>query len=274
MSLSLILFVAAQAAAAPSAPVAGSPPPAVRSAIEDCSAHKFETVVTAMVDGKPKSSKLRLCGTSGQSDAQWIGTLKDSVNKLTLNFQMQGTMREAMIAALNGEIARLEGRTSSAATATPITIKPRAETKGSGLAGYNSLPPMPAPTPASSVTLGQAPKPLPAVARPPIRLECTTPGGAEGPCTDFERSTFVVVAARGAVQPGVRLRFLRDGEQRAEIMLGAMKKGQVRRFALPAPICNGVTSAQLRVETFVTPPVKDAAPQRTGSEGPFYLRCF
>ena len=275
MFLPLILSLAAQSAPAPSTPVAGAPPPDVRSAIQDCAAHKFETVVTAMVEGQPKSSKLRLCGTAGQTDVQWIATLKDSVNKLTLNFQMQGAMREAMVAALNGEIARLQGGTAAAANVAPITIKPREAAKDTGLAGYNSLPPMPAPTPAASVDLARAPKLPPPVARPPIRMECFSPGGAgEAPCTEFERSTMLVVAARGVVQPGVKLRFLRDGEQRAEVALGPMRKGQTRRILLPAQVCHGVTSAQLKVDTMVTPPVKDAAPQRTSSEGPFYLRCF
>ena len=262
----VFLTLAAQAAA--------STPADSKAAVQDCSAHKFETVVTAQVGGQPKSSRLRLCGVAGQSDSDWLKTLQDSANKVMLNFQMQAPMREAMVAALKGEIARLEGKAGTAAVAAPITIKPRASAEGDKLAGYNALPPMPAPMPAASVALGQAPKLAPPVARPPIRLECTSAAGMEGPCTEFDRSTFVVIAARGAVQPGVSLRFFRDGEQRAEVPIGTMKKGQTRRIALPAQVCRGVTSAQLRVDTMVTPAVKNAAPQRTTSEGPFNLRCF
>jgi len=47
--------------------------------IQSCDAHKFETVVDLLVDGQPKKSKVKLCGVEGQSNADWIGTLKDAI---------------------------------------------------------------------------------------------------------------------------------------------------------------------------------------------------
>ena len=75
------------------------------------------------------------------------------------------------------------------------------------------------------------------------------------------------------VEPGASLRFLRDGEQLAEVELGAMKKGQRRRLTLPAPVCKGVNGGQLKIETMVVPKAAKAQAQLADSEGPYILRC-
>ena len=45
-------------------------------------ARKFETTVEAVVDGKKRGSKVRLCGKEGQTDADWASTLKDAAKKV------------------------------------------------------------------------------------------------------------------------------------------------------------------------------------------------
>ena len=64
-----VLMIAAAAgaglaAAAVAAPAKDASPPAgkARQLVENCDAHKFETVVTDEVDGKPHQSKVKLCG--------------------------------------------------------------------------------------------------------------------------------------------------------------------------------------------------------------------
>ena len=75
--------------------------------LRSCDAHKFETVVEELVDGQPHKSTVKLCGKEGQTDAQWIGTLKDAIAKLKLNPQMPEAVKNQIITALNSEIGRL-----------------------------------------------------------------------------------------------------------------------------------------------------------------------
>src|SRR5688572_24028595 len=59
-----------------------TPSPEAKAQVESCEAHKFETTVKLMTaEGKVRSSKVRLCGVEGQTDAQWAATLKDAVRK-------------------------------------------------------------------------------------------------------------------------------------------------------------------------------------------------
>ena len=82
------LGLSAAAATTPPAkkkPVPAAPPAADTAAakiVQNCDAHKFETVVHEMVDGQPHQSKVKLCGKTGQSDSEWIGTLKDAISKV------------------------------------------------------------------------------------------------------------------------------------------------------------------------------------------------
>ena len=72
-ALALASGVAVAAAAPPSATKdAPAPDKATEQAkriIQNCDAHKFETVVHEVVDGQPKQSKVTLCGKDGQTDA-------------------------------------------------------------------------------------------------------------------------------------------------------------------------------------------------------------
>ena len=108
--LLLTLALAAPLTAAPrkAAPKPAAPKPsAEEKLIQSCDAHKFETVVDVVVDGQPKKSKVKLCGVQGQSDADWIGTLKDAVRKLEANKGMPAAQREQIVAAIKAEIGRL-----------------------------------------------------------------------------------------------------------------------------------------------------------------------
>ncbi|MBA3670239.1 MAG: hypothetical protein H0W71_09315 [Sphingomonas sp.] len=261
----------------------------MREVIQDCSAHRFEAVISAEVDGQTKRSKMKLCGTTGQSDSDWLRTLRDSAAKIAANQAMAKPMRDEMVKAINGEISMrtlLAVQPDTAprapgAKSGEFTLKPRGAPPGAardnGLAAYSSLPPLPSPVSVAEETRQIASKPYvppPPIVRPDLRLECfSTASVGEGPCVDFDRFTVIVVSARSRLEPGASLRFLRDGEQLAEVELGAMKKGQRRQVALPGPVCKGVNGGQLKIETMVVPKVAKAQAQIAESEGPYILRC-
>ena len=144
-----IFFIAAASllTAAGAGAVTRKTAPATQSAVpqlmQSCDAHKFETIVHAIVDGQPRDSKVRLCGIEGQSDADWIKTLKDAIGKLQANKDMASTVRDQIITAINGEIARISIIGSGAVSAATAERAPMPETQLSR--DYSSLPPLPPP---------------------------------------------------------------------------------------------------------------------------------
>src|SRR4029077_4678405 len=123
--------------------------------------------------------------------------------------------------------------------AAPLAPKPQVDT---GRAEYSSLPPIPAPLPAVSVAAlaAAAPPPLPA---PKLTFRClsTESVAGEGPCDMLERGMMVTVRADEDIAAGTSLRFLRRGENRAEVDLETLRRGQSQRFSLPARVCQGVS---------------------------------
>ena len=76
-----------------------SPPSQMQKLLQNCDAHKFETFIEVKVEGQPqpKRSRVKLCGTEGQSDADWVRTLKDAVVKTEANLQMPPAVREQIL---------------------------------------------------------------------------------------------------------------------------------------------------------------------------------
>jgi hypothetical protein len=296
------IFLIAAASAAGIAAAAGAAPPAkdspqpageARQLVENCDAHKFETVVTDEVDGKPHQSKVKLCGKEGQNDAEWIDTLKDAVEKLNSNSEMRASMRDQIAAALKAEIARLEMKSVKAFAANPSGAKSDA------LAGIAALPPLPVPKPAQTVMLPPPPKtapvalnrdyaalpPIPtnpvaptrvlaggaaslaaALPRPRMSFICYTPGEAEGPCTGFTRYTLLTVRAGEDLPAGTSLRFVRDGDPQADVELAQLKKGKSVRMTVPADVCRHVVGGKLELRIL-------RAGQEVGTDGPYNLNC-
>lgn len=269
------LALAAGATAQPA-----NPPKEVRELLQDCSAHRFETVVSAVVDGQLKRSRMKLCGTPGQSDADWVNTLRDSAAKIAANPGVPPAMRTEMVKALNAEIASLSSGAKPAAPPVAgggaFTLKPRA-TPPAGTrdskSTYTSLPPLPPPV--VVVAKPGVYVPPPSIEHPDLAFECfsTGTGAGEGPCMDFDRYTVVVVQAKAPVSPGASLRFIRDGEDKGEIALAALKKGQRQRIALPSEVCKGINGGRLKIETMVVPRGNKAPAQVADTQGPFDLRC-
>ncbi len=290
--LSIAILFAAPAAAqdlAKSKETSDAPAPGLKNLLQNCDAHKFETTVESVVDGKPHQSKVKMCGTEGQSDADWINSLKDAIAKLQSNSEMPAVTREQIIAAVKAEIARLEGNPSP----SPGTLPPGRSIDSSSrslTSDYSVLPPLsPASPPPSSHTTAAAgsssatPMPASPVATPPapmaplkrsvvpakprLDFSCISPefpGG--GPCVTLTRDTILTVRAGEALPAGIALHFFRSGRQRDEVALGSMRKGQSLRFAIPQAVCSGAVSGEVEMAIVRSGQVVDR-------RGPYLLRC-
>ena len=288
----MIVLFALLMAAAPVATASAEP------LIADCEAHKFETIVRGTVAGKPRSSKVKICGKTGQTDADWLNTLKDAIDKVRVNAGMSATAKEQVIAALDVEIAKLSPtiETSPAPPAEispppstivalptetsppPATVvalpPPRAASPSAGVpVEYSALPPLPAPKPAASIGVAAAaaagPPPLPAP-RMTFRCMATDRLGAEGPCDLLERNTLLTVRADEDLPGGTSLRFMRRGDDRGEIDLPALRTGQSRRFSLPPKLCAGVSGSRVQIEVVRA---NGKSSQVVDTHGPYELRC-
>jgi hypothetical protein len=286
---------AAAPAAKKAAPAPSSEDSAAAQLIRNCDAHKFETVVHEIVNGQPQQSKVKLCGKEGQTDADWLVTLKDAVSKVNSNKQMDAAVREQIIGALNAEIARIEspppllpGRVAakksvvdslaplpalpqSGAAESASLPPPRQFAQSRRDDEYAALPPLPtAPPPPPHVIAagaggaGAFAAPLP---RPRLSLSCYTPGEApDGPCTGFTRDTLLTVQAGEDLPASTSLRFVRDGDPKADIDIAQLKKGKSVRFAVPTDVCRHAVGGKLELRIV-------RAGQEVGTEGPYNLSC-
>ena len=273
----IALLAAAGAGAAvikQKAPVTSGPHAAVEALAQNCDAHSFETTVQLTgPDGQPKQSKVRMCGTEGQSDADWIRTLKDAVKKTALSPQMPASAKEQIIAAVNAEIERLSRPTLALPEGADIAHLPKAAATKPEVPlarDYGALPELPI---ASSVP---SPNLLGAggLAAPPARLtlRCALAGDEDRPsdCDTIDRDTVLVVRADDTYPRGLALRFLRHGDSRAELALPAMKPGQTANLRLPPAVCAGVVRSRVEIQALGA-----NAPSGTpaGSVGEYDLRC-
>jgi hypothetical protein len=137
----MALGLAAAALAAPqakkTAPSSAAPNSKAAELLQNCDAHMFQTVVHEIVEGQPHQSRVKLCGKDGQSDADWIATLKDAVAKMSGNSQMPKAVRDQIISALGAEIQRLEHPIN------PLMPPRKSASNGSVLDGLSPLPALP-----------------------------------------------------------------------------------------------------------------------------------
>lgn len=276
--------------------------------MQSCDAHKFETVVHATVDGQPHDSKVKLCGVEGQSDADWLRTLKDAIEKLQANKNMEPAVRDQIVTAIKGEMARIS---IIGARAVPAVTLDSARSSEAPLSrDYSSLPPLP-PPPQTAVAASvqeqsaelprprkmpaaQAPlerdfaqlPPLPAppvvptsVARtsqmpagaPRLTFGCESPGDltSDAPCADFERDTMLTIHARDDVPTGTLLQFVRNDRSQAELSLEGLRRGGALRTSLPAQVCRGFTSGKLELRIVRG----ESGSEVLSTDGPYSLRC-
>jgi hypothetical protein len=294
-ALALASGVAVAAAAPPSAkdaaPAADKATEQAKRIIQNCDAHKFETVVHEVVDGQPRQSKVTLCGKDGQTDAEWIDTLKDAVNKVNANKDMEAPIRDQIVAALTAEIDRLQkplpllpGRSTAKNSvidelaplpglsqpkpgATAALPPPRQAPPVAPRDEYAALPPLPtAPPPAPRVLAGAADAVLPLM--PPLKVSftCEDSVQTDGPCTGFTRDTMITVHAGEDIPAGTSLSFVRDGDPKADVALAQLKKGKAVRLVVPADVCRHAVGGRFELKVL-------RSGQEVASEGPFNLTC-
>lgn len=289
-------FLALALTAVPAAADTGAPSARVKALLQNCDAHKFETTIDVTVDGKPKKSRVKLCGTEGQSDHDWLLTLKDAAAKTGVNAAMPTAVRNQIVAALNLEILRLTSGTLPRSTQNPSALDgisplppiPDAPAPSASVAlpaprrieppaaseAYASLPPLPtAPPPPVQVLAGGATAPIPLLPDPKMRLTCYVPGEVDGPCTDFGRDTMLTVSAQEDLPSGTSLRFVRNGERSADIELAQLKRGKSERFALPEEVCRGINGGKLEIRVVRSAPGAGPDGEEVRSDGPYVLHC-
>lgn len=295
----MLPILLALTAAAPAGAQPKKAPDAVQSLVQSCDAHKFETIIEVPgPDGTVKHSRVKLCGNEGQSDADWIRTLKDAVAKTQANTEMPASVREQIVTAVNAEIARIElpskvgllppikGLGSAPSPfadysalpplpSSPSSLPaPRSMARSAPSDDFAALPPMPDTPPAPVHVLPGASAALPALPRPKLSFACFTPGeGGEGPCTDFTRETLVTVRADEDLPAGTSLRFVARGNEPADVELAQLKRGRSMRFALPSAVCRGMTNGSLEIRIVRSVPAAGSSGQEVGQEGPYALRC-
>jgi hypothetical protein len=265
MPLILAAFsLAATGAAAQEAGTAAGPPAELKALAESCAAHKFETAV--MVEGRRRPINLKICGKEGQSDADWLVTLRDSVTKAEANVGLDQPVRDRIVAALKGEIARLESLAAPAASAAAtIAVSRNAVSVPEAAPQYSSVPPLPAPKPRMAASSVSAAAAAPLV-RPRLSLRCALPREDFAACARLERETQLVIRADEDLAAGTSLRFLRGGEERAELNVGTLKKGGSLREKLPGRICSGVLRGKVEVQILSKGRVAETL-------GPYALYC-
>lgn len=244
-----------------------TPPPELKALAESCNARKFETTVEAMVNGTKRTRKVKLCGKERQTDAEWAATLKDAAAKTRAGEGMSPAMKEAIIAAINGEISRIEA--AGAAITLPAAVTPPAARPPE----YSVLPPIPPAPPVATRTASSTPAAAPA--RPRLTIRCAERGdrGEGDPCSFLERETVLTIRADEDLADGATLRFLRRGDVRGELTVARLRKGQMIRARLPAPLCAGVMNSKAEIQILGRGAGATAETRVVDTLGPFGLRC-
>lgn len=271
--MTLALMLPALAAAAPARKTA----PIKAPAVQNCAAHSFETTIQMLgLDGKPRSSKVKMCGTDGQSDADWIHTLQDAVKKTSLSPEMPLAAKEQIIAAVNAEIERLSRSSLSLPGGVdlanlPKTNAPRTVEAPPLSRDFGALPPLPTGTSVAPPNL-LGPGGALGILPPRLTLRCALAGDEDRPsdCDTIEKDTVLILRADEAFPRGVEMRFARHGDQRAELELPALRQGQTAKLRLPKAVCNGVVRSKVEIQALgAGSPAGTAA----GRIGEYDLRC-
>lgn len=243
-----------------------------RKKVEDCEGEKF---VFAWGAGA-HPTKVTLCSKKDATPDELVQMLEEAAAKLEQTPSIAEDRRIAIVQQIRARVADIK-RTAEAAQAPTRPARVPLETPRSvAVAEAPVTPPqiLPSPVVVPPVAPSVAPKPVAVAARPMLApkprlsFECITPGEflGGGPCVTLTRDTVMIVKSGEPIVDGVALRFIRQGDARAEIALGAMRKGQSRRLGIPRQVCSGVVTSEVDVRIV-------RAGQVVGSEGPYLLRC-
>lgn len=252
-----------------------------KALINNCSSHKFETVIEVDPVNK-RGSRIKLCSNPGASDADWVKTLKDAVDQAGKQTSLPMAAREELIAQLKHEISKYEIVKAPVGQGFVLSDSARANPLEMPTERYevSSLPPLIAPkvvpqtrpsvdgvVASASGAATVAPKPLRSMR---FSVRCLEPGqrGDGSSCDYFEKDTLIAVRAVAGLEEGGTLRFRRRGDERGTVSLVAMQPGKVTRVRLPRELCSGVKTSKVELELLA--PGAVVASHRLG---PFGLRC-
>ena len=258
---------------------------------QSCEHRKFETRIATEVDGKLRSQTVTICGIPNQTDAAWKRTLEDAAAKVEANEKMSPSVKQQILTALKVEITRLDmaksGLASGSTTQIPgllnapktATIAPATPTRPAPAPvrplerDYGNLKPLPPPLPPAAAAATATATYLPSLPSPRIKVLCSTqydPRGTEE-CDDLYPSTIITIRADEALAGDTSLRFLRKGDERGDVTLAALQKGQMMRVPLPRGVCTGVTRGTVEIQVMRKAPT--GAKQVVDALGPYDLRC-
>jgi hypothetical protein len=245
--------------------------------LDACAARKFETIVQVVEDGEKLGKKVTLCGKVGQSDGDWLATLKDAAAKTEANADMAPEVKGQIVTALKLEINRLEAAAATKAVTLPKPIEAAPDV--SERTEYSVLPPIPDASRRAAATPAREPvklsaraasePPLPPVRKPRLTIKCLMPGEAGGGtiCAALERDTLIMVRADEDLASSASLRFLRRGDAKGVVELAQLRQGQMVRSKLPAQLCAGVASSKVQIEVLA------GGGQVVDRLGPYRLHC-
>lgn len=227
--------------------------------IAACEGEKFEFAA-----GEPRPTRITLCSDKGASTAELVRMFESAAAKIEQLDKLPQDRRAALVAQLKAKIIEVRARNAFVpmpAIVLPNEIGPKPE--------YTQLPPLPSP-----VSTAATVKPAVIPSKPQLTLTCTRPierRDAE-PCTTFAADTLLTIRADEALPAGTSLRFLRKGDQRAEVALPPMRTGQSRRISVPMELCSRVVRTSIEIHV-----VRSAGSSTLGQvvdrHGPYQLRC-
>jgi hypothetical protein len=209
-----------------------------------------------------------LCSEKGATTDEIVRMIDEAAAKIEATTSIPEDRRTALIQQMRAKIAELQGQLPVAEPAAPAPIAvadvPPASAVAETAAG-------PAATAAPSAAPPVSPRPAEratgSLSKPKLSFSCISPEyPAGGPCVTLSRDTIVTLRSGEPVPSGFALRFVRQGDAKAEIALGALRKGQSLRLAIPQQVCSGVVSAEVEMDVVGGGRVLDR-------QGPYLLHC-
>jgi hypothetical protein len=183
-------------------------------------------------------------------------------------------VKQQIVTAVNAEIERLSTPALNLQKGADISKLPKVALNTTPERplnrDYDALPPLPTASnvPAPNV-LG--PGGIATIA-PRVTLRCALAGDEDRPteCDSIDKDTVLVLRADDSFPAGLDLRFVRHGDERADVTLPALKPGETALLRLPARVCAGVVRSKVEIQAQGA-----NAPSGTpaGTVGEYDLRC-
>ena len=243
-------------------PASGGAPQAAER-IAACEGEKF-----VFAAGEPRPTRITLCSDKGATTDGLVRMLESAAAKIEQLDKLSPDRKAALVAQIKGKIIEVRARNAFIplpSTVLPPEIGPKPE--------YAQLPPLPPPVPLGVAATPSASPPV-VLSKPKLTLTCTRPieMRGDGPCATFATDTLLTIRADEALPAGTSLRFIRKGDQRAEVALPPMRVGQSRRISLPMELCSRVVRTSIEIHV-----VRSAGASSLGQvvdrHGPYQLRC-